>query len=254
MSNLNKGIFELTSYSNHIHIAGTEENDMEIVSIKGNTVLNDNHCTYKRFREGINSQLYFYTEDYFNKYIKIFPNRIIYDSKGEEHELIHFKHSNYGGLLNIIPTMVTNNDILYIKIKVNKNTLDASDVCSLKFLNIYWNLKTLEEGVYESSMNVKNTNANSWLTWSSNNPEFFELKTTNNAGEHKAFDFEILNISLQKTEEAQCDFDFQSLNVNNITVQENSLKKINEYILNDDDACRLNILNKKILTAQELFM
>ena len=85
--------------------------------------------------------------------------------------------------------------------------------------------------------------------------QFFELQATNNSGQHKKFDFEILEISLSEDDNMISNTDeFESLDINNISIQENSLDKINEYKLNNDSACRLNIVNKKILEIQDMLI
>ena len=94
-----------------------------------------------------------------------------------------------------------------------------------------------------------------WLIDSHGRPQFFELQTTNNSGQHKKFDFEILEISLSEDDNMISNTDeFESLDINNISIQENSLDKINEYKLNNDSACRLNIINKKILEIQDMLI
>ena len=249
--NINTGVFELTSNSDHIYIAGTEENDIELVSIKGNSRINRNSCTYDRFREGIDAQLYFYKRDYFNSYVNIYGNRFIYDSKGEIHELLNVKQTTTGGLLNTL----TNNNNIYIKIRINENTLESTDAATLKFINVFWDLKTLEPGIYSSIFSMTVANMSAWLIDSHGRPEFFELQATNNSGQHKKFDFEILEISLNKDDNMISNTDeFESLDINNISIQENSLDKINEYKLNNDSACRLNIVNKKILEIQDMLI
>ena len=254
-NNINTGVFELTSNSDHIHIAGTEENDIELVSIKGNSRINRNSCTYDRFREGIDAQLYFYKRDYFNSYVNIYGNRFIYDSKGEVHELLNVKQTNTGGLLNTLPNALTNNDNIYIKIRINENTLESTDVATLKFINVFWDLKTLEPGIYSSVFPMTVVNIWTWLLDSNGRQQFFELQATNNSGQHKKFDFEILEISLSEDDNMISNTDeFESLDINNISIQENSLDKINEYKLNNDSACRLNIVNKKILEIQDMLI
>lgn len=251
---MNTGIFEITSNNDHIYIQGTEENDIELLSLKGKTELNTNSCTYDRFREGFGQQFYYYTKDYYNKYIKVFGTRFIYDSQGDSHENIIIKHNNntYGAMWNIIPTTITGNDVMRIKIKIHENTLDTTDVFTLKFINIEWNLRALATGehTYQKTMPSNAWLSNYWSWW-----EFFNIDIKNSTSKNKKFDFEIVEISIDnKPGIFNMTDEFQSLDVNSVTIQEESLEKINEYRLSGDAASRLNILNKQILDTQKILI
>ena len=250
--NMNTGVFEITSNNDHIYIQGTEENNIELLSLKGKTELNTNSCTYDRFRDGFGQQFYFYTKDYYNKYIRVFGTRFMYDSQGDAHENITIKQNSFGGLHNILPTTLTNNNVITIEIKIHENTLDTTDIFMLKFLNIEWNIKALSTGehVYQAVMP-----SNAWLLNYGNRWEFFNIDIKNASSKNKKFDFEIKEISINnKPGVLNTTDEFQSVDVHSITIQEKSLEPINEYRLNGDTASRLNILNKQILDTQQILI
>lgn len=251
--NITTGTFEFTSNKDHVYIQGTEENDIELLSLKGNSELNKNSCTYDRFREGFRNQLFYYTGDYYSKYVKVFGTRFIYDSQGEAHENIVIKQNTVGGLYNIIPTTLKNQDSIEIVIKIHENNLESADTCRLQFINTYWDIKGLGPGIHTITVKMTVQNNAIWLLPSHTRPEFFNINIVNTTAKNKKLDFEILEIAIVDAEgiTSRSD-DFQSSDIKTLTVQEGSLDKISEYTLNGEFASRLNIINKKILKIQDM--
>lgn len=253
--NMNTGVFELTSNNDYIYIQGTEENDIELLSLKGNTEHNTNSCTCDRFREGLNSQLYFYTGDYYNKYVKFYGTRFIYDSQEDIHEELIIKQNTYGGLYTTLPAVLKNQDDITIKIRINENTLESTDTFKLQFINANWDIRSLSPGEYTYSVKMSVQTTSYWLVYSHNRPEFLNIKIKNTTAIKKKFDFEILEIILNDQEGvSNNDSEFQTLNINAITVQESTLEKLDEYRLSNDLASRLNIINKKIFDIQKILV
>lgn len=254
--NINTGVYEFTSNTDHIYIEGTEENDVELLSLKGNTEINPNSCTYERFKEGLDAHLFYFTGDYYNKYLKIYGTRFIYDSQGEAHEALIVKQgSNVGGLHNILPTQLKNQDSVTMKIKIYENTLDATDTAKLQFMNMNWDIKELQPGEYFNIVKMTVAGTATWLLGSHGRPEFINLNITNSTKKDKKFDFEIIEILLNDEESIYNTInEFQTLELEKMTIQENSLDKINEYVLSNDTASRLNIINKKILDIEKMLI
>lgn len=250
---INTGIYELTSNNDHIYIEGTEENDIELLSLIGNTEYNINSCTYNRFREGLDAHLYYCTGDYYNKYLTIYGTRFIYDSKGEIHESVILKQgANIGGLHNILPTQLKNQDTINMKIRIYENTLDSTDTAKIQFMNMNWDIKSLEPGEHTNAVKMTVASTATWLLNSYGRPEFLNLSITNSTENNKKLDFEILEISLQNDIGVYNSYEeFQTLELERLTIQEGSLNVIDEYILSNDAASRLNIINNKILDIEK---
>lgn len=253
--NINTGVYEFTSNTDHIYIEGTEENDIELLSLKGNTEINTNSCTYERFREGLNNQLYYFINDYYNKYYSIYGTRFIYDSRGEVHETIAFKQSSVGGIYSVLPNQLKNQDSITVKIKIYENTLESTDIAKIQFINMNWDIKSLMPGEHTNTVKMSVANSSTWLLESYARPEVIYFSITNKTEKNKRFDFEITEILLNSNESIDNNTDeFQLLDLEKITVQESNLDKINEYVLSNDTASRINIINKKIIDIEKILI
>ena len=134
--NITTGAFEFTSNNDHVYIQGTEENDIELLSLKGDTCFNVNSCTYDRFREGLVTEFPFLIDDSFCKHVSIIGTRFMYNSYGLIHEDITIRQGNQNGLYNTLPATLRNNDVVKIKIKIHENNLESTDSANIAFINL----------------------------------------------------------------------------------------------------------------------
>lgn len=252
--NITTGTFEFTSNKDHVYIQGTEENDIELLSLKGNSELNKNSCTYDRFREGLAMEFPFLVDDSCCKHVSIIGTRFMYDSHGLIHQDITIKQDYTNGLYNTLPANLKNNDRVYVKIRIHHNDLEASDTAKISFIGMDWNIKNLAVGDH-TAYTTMTTQSDWWLPVSWTRPQFFHITISNTTEQEKKFDFEILEISLNDAEGISSMYDgMQSLEINKITMQEGALESFDTYIINNDFASRYNILNKQILNAQNEFL
>ena len=252
--NITTGTFEFTSNKDHVYIQGTEENDIELLSLKGNSEINKNSCTYDRFREGLAMEFPFLVDDSCCKHVAVIGTRFMYDSHGLIHQDITIKQDSTDGLYNTLPANLESNNTIIVKIKIHKNDLEASDTAKISFINFDWDIKNLPIG--EHSKAVKMTNqSDRWLPVSWSRPQFLNIVISNATEKNKRYDFEILEISASDAEGIKSMYnEIQSLEADKITIQEGALETFDSYIINNDFASRYNIVNKRILDIQKEFL